>query len=338
MRTPALLLSALLMVSSLTAAASLLPGRPLWTVPRVYLSGLNSEGFPVTRTQDPKTNRLGPALDVRDPSTGRVMSSIPIPEAAASDGPLGFTPNFKTLAWVNGEVLTVRGPLKRWTARMPGLSGSRELLFSPDASTLVIPNENGHVQSWSVQSGQRRATVLFRGCPDQVRFSPGGKRVAVNGPFSGAQGTSLSLWTLNGEAAGTVPGVLRGISRGVFDFSPDGTEVLLKVPGPGYTAGWVNLKTGAMRRWSPHVEVCPPNSYIRLCAYQPMNISLDASGQRALLTDRVGTYLYDAHSCQRLASLNPGLSFGTLSPDGRLVFKQGDFYPYNPGPSGWKLP
>ena len=338
MPVPAPLLALLLTVSPLAAAASLPPSRPLWTVPRVYLSGLSSEGFPVTCTQDKETSRLGPELDVRDPATGRVTSRIPIPEAAASDGPLGFTPDLKTLAWVNGEVLTVRGPLKRWTASMPGLSGSRELLFSPDAATLVIPNENGYVQFWDVRSGQRRATVLFRGRPDQVKFLPDGKRVAVNGPFSGAQGTSLSLWTLNGKAAGTVPGVLGGISRGVFDFSPDGSEVLLKVPGPGYTAGWVNLNTGAVRRWSPHVEVCPPNSYTRLCAYQPMKISLDASGTRALLTDRVGTYLYDAYSGQRLASLNPGLSFGTLSPDGRLVFKQGDFYPYNPGLSGWKLP
>lgn len=337
MRAPTLL-SALLLVSSPTVAASLPPGKPLWSVPRVYLSGLTAEGFPITRTQNKERSRLGPALDVRDPATGRVMTSIPIPEAAASDGPLGFTPDLTTLAWVNGEVLTVRGPSKRWTASTPGLSGSRELLFSPDGGTLVIPNENGYVQFWDVQNGERRATVLFKGRPDQVKFLPDGRRVAVNGPSSGTPGSSLSLWTLDGKAAGTVPGVLRGISRGVFDFSPDGRGVLLKVPGPGYTAGWVNLKTGAVRRWSPHIEVCPPNSYTKLCAYQPMKISLDASGTRALVTDRVGTYLYDAHSGQRLATLNPGLSFGTLSPDGRLVFKQGDLNPYNPGLSGWKLP
>jgi WD40 repeat protein len=339
MRAPAFVFSALLTtVTAASAAAYLPPSKPLWSGAYVSLAGLDLYGRPLTRTQDPKTYRIAPHLDVRDPLTGRVVRSIPIPEARRELYPLGFTPDLKTLAWVNGNVLTVRGPLGSWTVSTPGLSGSRELLFSPDAGTLVIPNEYGYVQFWDVQSRQRRATVLFRGRPDQVKFLPGGKLVAVNGPFPRTSGTTLSLWTLAGRATGTVPGVLRGISRGVFDFSPDGSEVLLKVPGPGYTVGWVNLKTGAVRRWSPHVEVCPLNSYTRLCAYQPQRISLDASGTRALVTDRVGAYLYDATSGKRLATLNPGLSSGSLSPDGKFAYRQGMLNDTQYGLIAWQLP
>ena len=314
------------------------PASALWRLPNVDLVGFGRSGLPVTRTLDTRTRNSLSRLDLREPATGKVTASADLPGASARAFPLAFTPDLKTLAWMDTDQLTVKTPNRRWTARTPGLKGSRELLLSPDGTTLAVANDAGYVQLWDTGTAARRTTLMLRARPDQLRFSPDGQTLAINERFPVKGETTLSLWTPRGSLIGRVLGV-NGVSRGAFEFSADGQEML--VDQPGSVLGWINLQTGSVRpgsvrRWQPRQAPC---NRTQVCRYA-LHATLNAARDRALVwTNDGAAMLYDAGRGTRLKALPAVLNRSILSPDGRWVYRSG--YDLDRGESAlqiWKLP
>lgn len=343
MRLPSplsLLRCALLLLAGLsTAYAGPAKNLPLWSVPETTLLGFQEGGLPVTRTYDRPARRYLSRLDVRDPATGRVVDTADLPGIPSGTYMLAFTPDLKTLAWENGSTLSIVTPTRRWTASMPGLHGTRELLFSPDGGTLAVANNYGYVQLWDTATGKRRTTLKFLTQPSQLRFSPDGQMLAVNMQFVVRGRTSLSLWKTTGAFIGTVPSV-QGASRGAFEFSADGKEILIE--RPGYVLGWVSLNDGSVRRWQSYVKACtsgrPCIACARVCRYT-LHASLNAARDRALIwTNDGAAMLYDARVGTQLLSLRPELLYAKLSADGRWAYGTDYNYATAGVLRGWKLP
>lgn len=317
-----------------------LPGAPLWRVPETSLLGFRQDGLPVTRTFDRAAGKSLSRLDVREPANGKVVATVDLVGIPPRAYLLAFTSDLKYLAWEDSDRLTVVTPTRRWTAKTPGLRGTRGLLFGPDGQTLAVANEYGYVQLWDTGTGTRRTTLLFRIQPPQMLFSPDGQTLAVNEHYAFRRETSLSLWSKAGKPLGKVAGV-NGASRGAFEFSADGQEIL--VEQPGYVLGWVNLRDGTARRWQSSFKPCSHGrqcvACAKVCRYA-LHATLTAARERALVwTSDGAAMLYDARAGTFLRSLPPGLNSAKLSPDGRQAYKWGyDEAARATSLRAWKLP
>lgn len=302
---------------------------PTWTLTRTSVVGFSSQGQLITREE--ANGRFLPELTLRDPDTAEVTGRVVFPEAGGDVGYLlAVTPDLKAAAWVgaDGDTLTVRSPSGRWSSSIPGVRGSRELLFSPDGRTLAVANDNGYVQLWNVADGVRRATLLMRSRPDQLAFRPDSQVLAVNERVWSRDG-SVSVWSLDtGERRGTVPGT-QGLSRSIFAYAPDGQTLLMETPR--FTVGWIDPESGeAVRQVPTFVTPCPKGSPFPKCAHAPFAASLSADGSRLALNVVPGSYeagarvlVYDTRTTRLVRAEHLGRASAALTPRGEALLVSG---------------
>jgi WD40 repeat protein len=270
-------------------------------------------------------------------------------------GPVVFSPDGKTLAQFSSRPVTcvwdvtarrettLTNPGPRPHSSFNGTQGA----FSPNGTTLAVDDANGNIYLWDVAT--RRVAGIVPApddcvpvCP--VAFSPRGATLAVGESAGGdpaGGGEHIYLWDMTARrwAAALTDPSNTAFSSGVSSLAFS-TEGILAV---GNSSDRAYLWDVATRRltatFAPPVNSAAGNSSISKGAGDggpypapgafPQAVTAALSPDGTILAAGrdfgYGTYLYDAATGKRLATLtDPGGDITlapalTLSPDGKLV-------------------
>ncbi|PYE53639.1 WD40 repeat domain-containing protein [Deinococcus yavapaiensis] len=309
---PTLLLGALLAASA------------AWTVPNVFSLGFAPNGDVLVTSRARGSGAAPLDVNVRSLVTGKVVSSVSIPEVGDDVSLVSVSSDLRLAAWLDKaqDVLTVRTPTTRWSSKLQGVRGTTALTFSPDGRTLAAANSNGYVQLWDVERGERRATILLKSRPDRLAFRPDSRVLAVNIRSYEAPNDATTLWNVaDGMKLGSVQS-LPGFSPATFVFEP-GTSMLI-AEAPRYTIGWFDSESGSVSKTLPmYVTPCEqPASFVN-CAHGPLNASLSRDGSRITVTvdprdGRLLALVYDTRTLKRLYQVRVE-GFAVLTPDGNSL-------------------
>ena len=327
-RLSLLLALALTPAASALAPTNLMPTnlapvavQPDWQRAGSFLLGFTEAGELVTQRDNSAT------LDILDAATGQpgrtiVFPEVPNPRDIAA---LTFTPDLKTLAWVNskGDAVTVRTPSGEWTTPPAnGVQLVRRLALSPDGQTLAVSTSNSYVQLWDTARRTRRHTLLRM--TDPLAFSPDGQTLAATRVFA----SGITLWNVATGGRRLYLPQLAAPAR-PLRFLPDGTLLAGKTRT---TLDLSRLEQGDIgfttQAFTPYLEACPPGSPWKLCRRDPRTGSASGDGERFLMgifrtpQFRAAGLLYDkAGRLLQVLDVGEG-NLPELTPDGRRLVWQ----------------
>jgi WD40 repeat protein len=251
------------------------------------------------------------AISLRDATTGKEQCRLEGHQKAPSH--LAFLEEGRTLASVSDDG-TIRlwdvaaGKERRREASPDATSGV--LGFSPDGRTLIAQPSGTSVLLWDVADGKERrrlrstatASGMILGCSGAL--SADGKWLAVGDLFS-----VLHLWEVaTGKEVQRCEAHDDRITA--LAFAPDGRSLV--------SGGW----DASVRLWNVPAKEQRPTTTLVVPEHQaggPPDVVFLPDGKRvATSTDR-SIYLWEVAGGRGLAALPPGV----ISPDGRLVARQG---------------
>ena len=190
-------------------------------------------------------------------------------------------------------------------------------VFSPDTKSVVFGDNQGSIQVWDVDTGERDGQPLggHSGSINCLSFSFDGKYLA-----SGSEDTTITIWDMDKREARTGP--LRGHTERVtaIDFSPDGNTIISGSEDKNIYV-W-NVNSGKESR----KIICDDKIYS--VTYSPDGLFILAGeGRRASMWNVV-----NAMAAPKVFQVDGYTWWASFSPDGsRFVSGSGDFSVSFPG-------
>ncbi len=184
------------------------------------------------------------------------------------------------------------------------LCGLTYPVFSPDGRRLVVPNLNGYVQLWDLETGRLKYTFGGNTRIDTVGFSRDGSKLAICEK-------GVAVYRVSSRQ------LLRRLDKtscaGIYPvFSPDGSRLIV-ADGKNPVGIW-NLNSGKLERTLPRRDGHGANA-LALSQDGTRIVSLDAGRGLSLYETQSGQMLYQTNKGGAALIASPSLEwFATVAP------------------------